>query len=361
VTAQQVSGILDGWQELAAGVNGIVFTGSGSSLYAGECISGAVQSGTATLTSARSSGDLLMFGGDALPTARPLLLVSLARSGNSPESWGALRQILDSEPEALHLVLTCNRSGRVAQDFETGNHDARVRIVALDDRTCDRSLVMTSSFTNLAVAGLGLAHLQRGAEYLRNAALLAAAGQELLSGWAGLLAEIARSGFTRMIALGDGGSHGAVREAALKMLEMTDGRVATMAETTLGFRHGPMCAIHNETLLLSFLSSDEVRRAYQLDVLAEVKRKGLTARKVIVGSHVPPEVLSDGDMAVSLAGLRNLPEDWHPVLHVVVAQLLAFFRCLAEGLRPDEPAPSGAISRVVGDFPLHSILHNASR
>jgi tagatose-6-phosphate ketose/aldose isomerase len=249
----------------------------------------------------------------------------------------------------------------VAKDFENGRYDSRVRIVALDDRTCDRSLVMTSSFTNLVVAGLGMAHLHRRAEYLRNAAVLSAAGNELLSVWSEPLAAAARGGFTRMIALGDGGSYGSAREAALKMLEMTDGRVATMPETALGFRHGPMCAIHGETLLVAFLSTDDVRRAYQLDVLEEVKRKGLTARKVIVGSSVPSEILSEGDLAVTLAALRNLSEEWHPILHVVTAQLLAFFRCLAEGLRPDEPAPSGAISRVVGDFPLHGIVHSARR
>jgi tagatose-6-phosphate ketose/aldose isomerase len=110
-----------------------------------------------------------------------------------------------------------------------------------------------------------------------------------------------------------------------------------------------------------FLSPDEVRSAYQLDLLEEMRRKGLPGRKIVVGPHVPPEVLAGGDIAVTPAALAELPEDWRPVIHAMVGQVLAFVRCLAEGLRPDNPAPSGAISRVVGDFPLHGMMHDVSR
>jgi tagatose-6-phosphate ketose/aldose isomerase len=33
--------------------------------------------------------------------------------------------------------------------------------------------------------------------------------------------------------------------------------------------------------------------------------------------------------------------------------LLAFFRCLKEGLRPDSPSETGVIQRVVESFTLH--------
>jgi tagatose-6-phosphate ketose/aldose isomerase len=41
-----------------------------------------------------------------------------------------------------------------------------------------------------------------------------------------------------------------------------------------------------------------------------------------------------------------------PVLDVMIGQLLAFFRCRAEQLRPDNPS-DGAISRVVNTFTIH--------
>jgi tagatose-6-phosphate ketose/aldose isomerase len=208
---------------------------------------------------------------------------------------------------------------------------------------------------------MALAYRNRRAEYLEAAAGLSRAGQELLEQWSEPLAEAARGGYSRLIALGDGGSLGAAREAALKMLEMTDGRVNTFAETSLGFRHGPMCAFREDTLLLVFLSPDPVRLAYQLDLLEEMRRKRLPGRKIVVGPRVPPEALGEGDLPVTMGALAALAEDWHPMVHAVVGQLLAFARCLAEGLRPDNPAPSGAISRVVGDFPLHGIVANGNR
>jgi D-galactosamine 6-phosphate deaminase/isomerase len=41
------------------------------------------------------------------------------------------------------------------------------------------------------------------------------------------------------------------------------------------------------------------------------------------------------------------------LIDVIVAQLLGFFRCLREGLRPDSPSESGIINRVVQSFTLH--------
>ena len=52
---------------------------------------------------------------------------------------------------------------------------------------------------------------------------------------------------------------GAAREASLKLLEMTEGRVRTLAETFLGLRHGPMSTVHGDTLIAGFLSSIDQR------------------------------------------------------------------------------------------------------
>jgi tagatose-6-phosphate ketose/aldose isomerase len=360
-TAHQVYGILDEWRALAGVTRGIVLTGSGSSCYVGECIAQAVQAATGVIATAVSSGDLLLSGSHALPPVRPLLLVSFARSGNSPESAWLIRQMLEVEPEVVHLVATCNPSGRLATDWANGHRDPRVQVLMLDDRTCDRSLVMTSSFTNLTLCGLGLAYLDRAAEYRAAANALAEAGRVLLSVWSDALVDTAASGYDRMIALGDGCSFGAAREAALKTLEMTDGRVLTMAETSLGFRHGPMCALRRDTLLLLLLSSDPLRRAYQMDLMDEVQRKGLGGRKVVVGCDIPAGILSEHDVGIDLRELRGLPDHWAAILQAVVGQLLAFFRCRAEGLHPDQPAATGAISRVVPEFPLHGVLAKVDR
>ena len=329
-----------------------MLTGSGSSHYVGDCIAPAIQRGTGRAALAFGSGELVLARRDLLPPQRPLMLVSFARSGNSPESSALISSCLEQEPSIEHLVVTCNPSGQVAQRWASGI-EQRVTVEVLDPRTCDKSLVMTSSFTNLALAGLVLAYVESPETYLRHAETLVGVGLDLLGNWLDRLESIARQRFARMIALGSGGQFGTARESALKMMEMTDGRVATLAESWLGFRHGPMCSLRQDCLLLLFFSRERAKRAYQLDVLREIRAKGLGGTVVAVGRGIPRELLSDGDLVVGPPGLAEMPDEWAAIAQAVVGQLLGFFRCLEEGLQPDQPAGSGAISRVVPEFRLY--------
>ena len=330
----------------------LVLTGSGSSHYVGECIAPAIQRGARRAAQALGSGELLLAKSDLLPLQRPLMLVSFARSGSSPESTALISACLGQEPSIEHLVVTCNPSGKLARQWG-GGVEKRVTVDVLDPRTCDKSLVMTSSFTNLALAGLVLGYAEVPQTYLRHAETLVGVGLDLFEGWLDRLESIARQPFARMIALGSGGQFGTARESALKMLEMTDGRVSTQAESWLGFRHGPMCAFRQDCLLLLFVSGEAAKRAYQLDVLREIRHKGLGGTVVAVGREIPRELLSDGDLLVDPPGLAELPDEWAAIGGTVVGQLLGFFRCLEEGLQPDQPAGSGAISRVVPEFRLY--------
>jgi tagatose-6-phosphate ketose/aldose isomerase len=160
--------------------------------------------------------------------------------------------------------------------------------------------------------------------------------------------------FERAVFLGTGSRLAAAREAALKMLEMTAGRVTTLCETYLAFRHGPMSYINEKTLIVGFLSSNPILRAYELDLLQELDRKNLGLSKLLVGEAIPRRVLRQQDFAIECPGLAKFEDDDAAVIHVVVAQLLGFFCCLERGLRPDSPSEDGIINRVVESFPLHS-------
>jgi tagatose-6-phosphate ketose/aldose isomerase len=146
---------------------------------------------------------------------------------------------------------------------------------------------------------------------------------------------------------------GAAREAALKILEMTAGAVPTICETYLSFRHGPMSFVQDDTLIVSFLSCDPTLRSYECDLLRELDQKSLGKRKVIVGEDIPKDVIRENDVAIECPELRTLNDNDTPVIHVVVGQVLAFFRCLEEGLHPDAPSKDGVINRVVPGFRLH--------
>jgi len=157
----------------------------------------------------------------------------------------------------------------------------------------------------------------------------------------------------RAVFLGSGARFGAARETSLKMLEMTAGRVSTLCETYLGLRHGPMSYIHEDSLIVAFLSSDSVLRAYEVDLLRELDHKDLGLLKIIVGENVPQELVRKDDVVVECPGLKELGDENSSIIDVLVGQLLAFFRCMHEGLRPDSPSESGVISRVVQSFTLH--------
>jgi tagatose-6-phosphate ketose/aldose isomerase len=328
----------------------IVLTGSGSSVYVGECLSPVLQPRLGIPVQAVSAGELLIHPRNCLPPRGRTLLVSFARSGNSPESCGVLDSVRDTVPQCRHLIVTCNRHGRLATSY---GDDPRVGTVVLDDKTCDRSLVMTSSFTNMALAGRLLGMTQELAAYQDEARLLARAGAEILLQHMDALARVARSSFRSAIFLGTGARFGAAREGALKMLEMTGGRVLSFPETYLGLRHGPMCAVDDGALLVCFLARDPVTRAYEVDLIHELNRKRLGARKVIVGSEVPEDLVGKDDLVVETPALQAVSDGGAPILDVLVGQLLAFFRCLHSGLRPDMPSAEGVINRVVEDFVIH--------
>jgi len=167
-------------------------------------------------------------------------------------------------------------------------------------------------------------------------------------------ARIASAGFRRAVFLGSGSRFAASREAALKMLELTAGRVTTLCETFLGFRHGPMSYVQDDTLIVCLLSGDPILRAYELDLLRELNRKQLGLLKVVVGEGVPAAFVAKGDEVIDCPGLSKVGGEDDVAVHVVVAQILAFFRCLEEGLHPDSPSEDGVISRVVEKFPLHA-------
>jgi tagatose-6-phosphate ketose/aldose isomerase len=335
---------------LKDGIASLVLTGSGSSQFAGECVRLALRRELGVTAEGIGAGDLLTQGMAALPSGRPGLLISLARSGDSPESGAAVDLVLAAEPDVRHLVITCNKAGHLATAYRG---DSRVQVVLLDDRTNDRSLAMTSSLTNMALAARSLGMGHSPDRYRMLCDRLSRAAAELLRIAPDPLARVAAGGFKRAVYLGTGSRYGAARESALKMLEMTDGRVATMAETYLGLRHGPMSFIDKETLLVCFLSSDPLLRAYEADLIRELDRKELGGGKVIFGENILAGLLRAGDTAIECAGLAEIGDENAPLLDVVVGQLLAFFRCLAESLRPDAPCESGVINRVVEPFTVY--------
>jgi tagatose-6-phosphate ketose/aldose isomerase len=310
-------------------------------VYVGEALAPVLQAELGIPARAIPAGDLLTHRAGVLPGPDGLL-VSIARSGDSPESVGAVDAVLAHAPGWRHLVITCNGNGRLATRYVD---EPRVAVIVLDPRTNDRSLVMTSSFTNMLLAGSALAAT-------RPADGAAALVERVFDVYADALAAVAAGERDTAVYLGSAGAYGAARESALKMLEMSGGDTVTLAESFLGFRHGPMAWLNRGGVLVAFLSGDASVRAYEADLLRELNGKALGGTRIVVGQDIEPELAGPRGLAVDLPGLYALPPAQQLLVHTVVGQLFAFFRCLQLGHRPDAPS-EGVLTRVVGEFTLH--------
>src|SRR5882757_2070748 len=244
----------------------VVLTGAGTSAFVGECVAPALAAKTGLRVDAVATTDLVGSPKSWLKHEVPTLLVSFARSGNSPESVAALNLAEQCVQECHHLIFTCNADGAL---YRLGKSTRHTRIVLLPEETNDRGFAMTSSFSGmLLAAAMTLDLIASAAE---SVAQLARSAGEVLAGTLPLIATLARERFERIIYLGSNALKGLAREAALKTLELSDGQVVAISDTPLGFRHGPKTIINDRSLVVVLLSNDTYTRRYEVDLLNELR------------------------------------------------------------------------------------------
>jgi tagatose-6-phosphate ketose/aldose isomerase len=282
---------------------------------------------------------------------RSQLWISFSRSGDSPEGVTVLERSLRAHSQVRHLLITCNSEAAMARVAKE-NTD-RVFSLVLGDEVNDRGLAMTSSFTNMIVAGQFLAQMREAQAYGETLRCMAQIGNKVLQDAAALAATIAEKGLSKACFVGSNSLAAVASESALKLLELTSGKIQTMAQSTLGLRHGPMSAIDKNTLYVQFLSRDQRVRRYELDLLDEIGRKKLAGVRVVVSpQRLELDRLADHALLLDLP--ETFPDDCRPPVDVILGQLLGLFASLKAGLHPDSPSPSGAISRVVSGVKIYS-------
>jgi tagatose-6-phosphate ketose/aldose isomerase len=324
----------------------IIFSGAGTSDFVGRCVAGPVTAALGTRGIACPTTDVVTHVEYAFLPGRPGLMVSFARSGNSPESVAAMDIALAERPDVRHLVITCNEDGELAR--RARDLGDRAQVLALHPQTNDRGLAMTSSFTSMVVAGLGLAHLDRIDEYVRNVDALAKAGSAVLEAAPDIAQRLAQRRPRRACFLGSGALYGAAVECHLKLQELTDGNIICLCDTFLGIRHGPRAAIHDDTLVVYLLASDPQVRRYELDLIRGNREQGVgRAHLVVADSGEKTADLADEAVAFDPEGSLNLPDHMLSPAHTIVGQLLGLFSSLELGLKPDAPSAAGVIHRVV--------------
>ncbi|WP_226469478.1 SIS domain-containing protein [Luteimonas panaciterrae] len=323
----------------------VIFTGAGSSGFIAEMVADQINAQWPADVRALHTTSLLTHPALYLDRERPTLLVSFGRSGSSPESVAAVELVHERVAQARFLDITCNGEGELAR---RGQGRADTFTLLMPPASCDRAFAMTSSLSCMLLAALTVFDGAPWPERLERLRALAAHGRQALADWEASVTSLAQSPHTRVIYLGSGPLEALARESALKTLELTAGRVLALADTPLGFRHGPKSTLDADTLVVMMRSAQPIARRYEQDLLDELRRDGIAGRVLSVGPQA-----DDGEPTDLTLAVPTLPDPWLAPLWLTMAQRYALRRSVALGLSPDNPFPDGTVNRVVQGVIIH--------
>lgn len=320
-----------------------LLTGAGTSAFIGLCLEGLFNKVSGFEAKAVGTTEIITDPDAYFMEGKKYFLVHFARSGNSPESVGTFVLGEESKADIKHIVITCNKDGKLA---EMGRKtEGRSLLVLLPEKTNDKSLAMTSSFSSMVIAGQYLASVHDSAAYAGICEQIAAAGRAILEKGMDDLEALCSLPFERAVFLGSNTLYGCAKECHLKLQEETDGKVVGKFDTFLGLRHGPEAVIHDNTVVVYLLSEDPLIHRYELDLMKGVQGKGIGMKKVVVCKVADDDVRAAADIVIEHG--CDVPDDYQSPAYVIVGQAMGVFRSLAYGLKPDSPSEAGVISRVV--------------
>ena len=329
----------------------VILTGAGTSEFVGNALFPHLAGLLNHKAKSYGTTDIVATPEAYLSRTKPTLLISFGRSGNSPESVGAIDAAEAVCDNVYHLFVTCNKNGALSKRADTTDNCYAIN---LTDETHDQSFAMTSSFSNMYLATYLCFHLNELDEVLDKVRKIAAAGQNFLDNKYGIAQKIVDEyNFERIVYLGSNTLKGTSQESALKMLELTAGRVVTMYDTPMGFRHGPKSIVDDTTLTVVYLSDDPYTRQYELDLVKEMSGQRKANKIVAVMNRMDEEAAALVDYAVSF----DLDGAYENVLlgldYILFAQTVAVLKSLSLSITPDNPCPTGEVNRVVQGVTLY--------
>lgn len=324
----------------------VILTGAGTSAYVGETI----------LPYLQCYRRYEHFYFESIPTTDlvsspyfyfqeeiPTLLVSFARSGNSPESVAASQLGEQIVKHFYQIIITCNKDGHLAKNAAQNENSL---LLLMPEETNDKGFAMTSSFTAMLLAAI-LALQTENLDNIRSwLSEIVNQGKKFLQDHLEKINEIADWDFGRIVYLGSGPLKGLARESALKMLELTGGKTVTAYESSLGFRHGPKSIIDDKTVVVMYISGDSYTRKYDIDMMKEIYT-GRTNSKVVALTQNPDDEIQRHCHYLIDSSTKDWPDIRLAFLYIIFAQTLALKKSIKLGIAPDNPSPAGIVNRVV--------------
>lgn len=329
----------------------VVLTGAGTSEFVGNSLFHALNKKYGYKVKSCATTDIVPSPEDFLSYTKPTILVSFGRSGNSPESLGAVEAAEAVCKNLYHLFVTCNHDGTLSK---LANDRKNCFALNLTPETHDKSFAMTSSFSNMYMATYLAFNLDRLDEITADIDKVCTASLNFMdNNWSVVQQIVDEFDFNRIVYLGNVALKGVSQESALKMLELTAGKVATMFDSPLGFRHGPKSIIDDRTLTVVYISDDPYRRQYEVDLIKEMSGQRKQNRIAAVVNNPCEELKTLVDYVVEMNNGASMENILLGFEFVIFAQALAVFKSLSMGITPDNPCPTGEVNRVVKGVNLY--------
>ena len=323
----------------------IIMTGAGTSAYIGDALEPALFDTRFRGAHAIATTDILTAPEFYFNKESKVLLISFARSGNSPESIGAVKAVEATAGKVAHIFITCNANGELAK-----REGDNTLCILLPPETNDLSLAMTSSYSTMLLSCSMIANIDNLEEDKAYIEQLAASVKGAMEKYEPLIEQITQRDFKRAIFLGSGPLQGVAEECRLKLQELTDGAVMCAFDSFLGFRHGPKALVNPDSLLVYLVSPIDRIRRYELDLIHQIQANNNVKASVVVCLQDPGV---PSDLTVELGFNKDMPARYGCVAYVFVGQMLGMFKSINAGLSPDTPSVSGNISRVVEGVTLY--------
>ena len=320
----------------------IILTGAGTSAFIGDVLHGLFSKSFQNPISAVATTDLITHPELYFSKSNKYLLISFARSGNSPESSQVILLSEELSKKTHHLIITCNPESELIRTVSDKNHFTFLMPPEADDK----GLAMTGSFTAMLLAGLLITRINKFEDLEEQFNLIYKYGNKILTVYLDAIKKAAALDFKRAVFLGSGMFKGIARESQLKLQELTDGKIICKYDSFMGFRHGPKAVIDENTLVVYLFSNNEHVNLYEVDLVNAIVsgRRNLFSIGVMEQEIKIPGI--DLEIILSENG-KKIQEDFLTIVSVLPAQLLGLYKSLNLGLNPDSPSSSGMIHRVV--------------
>jgi len=328
----------------------VIFTGAGTSAYVGNTV----------MPYLRKHADRTKYDFEAIDTTKivstpedyleadtPTVLVSFARSGNSPESVATVELAKQLVNNLYQIAITCAPEGHLAQDLKD---DPTGLVLLMPAKSLDQGFAMTGSFSCMALMSLLVFDTLSDDKKANIIDEISSMGQSVIDRESEIQ-KLVDTDFDRITYIGSGALGGLAQEARLKILELTAGKVAALFDTSMGLRHGPKSFLDDKTIVFDFVSNNTYTRQYDLDILDEIRDDNIVPLVMGVGQKKSGQDYNGKFFAFESDEL--LPDAYLALPDIMFGQTIALLTSIKVGNTPDTPSPTGTVNRVVKGVTIH--------